>query len=153
MARKNTPRIFRVLVPAKDLDRSRKFYRTLLGVEGRRVAEGRIYFDCGAVLLGVLDYSSSKAAFSSPTEALYFSTRDLETVHRRARKLGCLSPGLLHDDPSSPLGQIVLRPWGERSFYAEDPSGNALCFVDQRTLFTGTPAQVRALRRVSHATR
>jgi len=31
----------------------------------------------------------------------------------------------------------VERPWGERSFYAVDPFGNPLCFVDQKTLFTG----------------
>ena len=32
---------------------------------------------------------------------------------------------------------IVTQPWGERSFYAEDPFGNKLCFVDRSTLFTG----------------
>jgi hypothetical protein len=31
----------------------------------------------------------------------------------------------------------VTRPWGERSFYAFDPDGNGLCFVDERTVFTG----------------
>ena len=34
-------------------------------------------------------------------------------------------------------GQIVVRPWGERSFYVEDPWSNGLCFVDEKTLFTG----------------
>ena len=34
-------------------------------------------------------------------------------------------------------GDIVVRPWGERSFYAADPFGNGLCFVDEKTLFTG----------------
>jgi hypothetical protein len=34
-------------------------------------------------------------------------------------------------------GQIGVRPWGERSFYATDPFGNLLCFVDGETLFTG----------------
>jgi hypothetical protein len=36
-------------------------------------------------------------------------------------------------------GAIVRRPWGERSFYAVDPFGNKLCFVDRATLFTGRP--------------
>jgi catechol 2,3-dioxygenase-like lactoylglutathione lyase family enzyme len=146
--RTDTPRVFRVLLPARDLEQSRRFYESLLSTSGRVVAPGRIYFDCGPILLGILDYSSAEAAkFSSPTEALYFATADLAGVHRRARKLGCLSPGLLHDDPSSPLGSIVVRPWGERSFYADDPSGNPLCFVDAKTLFTGTPRQVEALER------
>jgi hypothetical protein len=112
------------------------------------VGGGRIYFDCGPVILGILDYSSVRAsAITPPAEALYFATDDLEAVFLRARRLRCLTSGLLHDDPSNPLGEIVVRPWGERSFYADDPSGNPLCFVDQSTLFTGTHNQVAALRR------
>ena len=34
-------------------------------------------------------------------------------------------------------GEIVKRPWGELSFYVEDSWGNGLCFVDEKTLFTG----------------
>jgi catechol 2,3-dioxygenase-like lactoylglutathione lyase family enzyme len=140
------PRIFRILLPARNLAKSRRFYESLLSTRGRLVAGGRIYFDCGPVLLGILDYSSvPRAQITAPTEAVYFATSDLESVHRRARRLHGLASGLLHGDPSSPLGEVVVRPWGERSFYAEDPSGNSLCFVDARTLFTGTPRQVAAL--------
>jgi hypothetical protein len=42
--------------------------------------------------------------------------------------------GQTHDESA---GEILTRPWGERSFYAEDPYGNLLCFVDERTVFTG----------------
>jgi len=143
-------RIYRVLIPARDLNRSRRFYETLLSTRGRKVGGGRIYFDCGPVILGILDYSTVRASkFTPPTEALYLATNDLEGVFRRARDLRCLESGLLHQDPSSPLGEIAVRPWGERSFYAHDPSGNPLCFVDASTLFTGTPAQVAGLRRSS----
>jgi hypothetical protein len=40
----------------------------------------------------------------------------------------------VHD---APAGGIVVRPWGERSFYAEDSWGNPLCFVEQGTVYTG----------------
>ncbi len=140
------PRIFRVLLPARDLGRSRRFYESLLSTHGRSVGGGRVYFDCGPVLLGLLDYSAEGGRqLPTSSEALYFATSDLEGIHGRARELGCLSPGLLHNDPTSPLGEIEVRPWGERSFYADDPSGNPLCFVDERTLFTGTARQVAAL--------
>ncbi|MFZ1022709.1 MAG: VOC family protein [Thermoplasmata archaeon] len=136
------------MLQAKNLTRSQRFYESLLAAPGRSVAGGRIYFDCGPVILGILDYSSvPNSQITTPTEAVYFATRDLESLHRRARRLHCLAPGLLHNDPSSPLGEIVVRPWGERSFYAEDPSGNPLCFVDEHTLFTGTSQQVAALVR------
>lgn len=143
-----SPSVFRVLVEARDLPRSRRFYERVLGTRGRRVADGRVYFDCGSVILGVIGGSAGHDAVGShPSEAIYFSTDDIEEVHRRARRLGCLVPGLLHGDASNPMGEVVVRPWGERSFYCTDPSGNTLCFVDSRTKFTGTPRQVRALRR------
>ncbi len=109
-----------------------------------------MYLDCGPVILGLLDYSG-RSAIDVPTaeEAIYLATAELEEIHRRASALGCLTKGLLHDDPESPLGRIVVRPWGERSFYVEDPSGNSLCFVDDRTLFTGTPEPAEALRRTA----
>jgi catechol 2,3-dioxygenase-like lactoylglutathione lyase family enzyme len=138
------PQLFRLLLPAKDLGQSRRFYESLLGTRGRVVAPGRVYLDCGGVILGLLDYSQN-AVSERPTEALYFSTGDLEGVHQRAGRLHALSAELIHNDPSNPAGEIVVRPWGERSFYAVDPSGNALCFVDSRTLFTGTPRQIAAL--------
>ena len=36
-----------------------------------------------------------------------------------------------------PGGGIVVRPWGERSFYVEDPWKNPLCFVEEGTVYTG----------------
>ncbi|HZY71462.1 MAG TPA: VOC family protein [Thermoplasmata archaeon] len=143
------PRVFRILLPARDLAASTRFYESLLGVPSRLVAEGRVYLDCGRVILGLLDYSEADPSeLRLPTEAVYLATDDLEGVHRRARELGSLSAELLHGDPGSPMGEIVVRPWGERSFYADDPTGNPLCFVDSSTVFTGTPEQVDALRRV-----
>jgi hypothetical protein len=35
------------------------------------------------------------------------------------------------------MGEVALRPWGERSFYADDPFGNPLCLVDAGTVFSG----------------
>ena len=151
MKRNVAPRIFRVLVQAKDLDQSERFYEALLGTRGRRVAGGRIYFDCGPVILGILDSASEgRDPPRPPTEALYFASADLEGVYRRARALGSLSAELIHNDVDNPAGEIVVRPWGERSFYVIDPSGNPLCFVDDHTLFTGTARQIDALRRGSH---
>jgi catechol 2,3-dioxygenase-like lactoylglutathione lyase family enzyme len=147
---KGAPAIFRILVPARDLRESQRFYETLLGLPGRSVGGGRIYFDCGTVILGVLDYSGHEARdFPRPTEAIYFATDHLAEIHKRASALGCTSTDLLHGDRASPMGAIVTRPWGERSFYAQDPSGNALCFVDSGTLYTGTPKQLEAFRRAT----
>jgi hypothetical protein len=55
-------------------------------------------------------------------------------VHARAKKLGWLSKERVHGEPG---GEISVRPWGERSFYAEDPWGNPLCFVQTGTTYPG----------------
>jgi hypothetical protein len=52
----------------------------------------------------------------------------------RAAQLGCLDEGKVH---GAPAGQPVVRPWGERSFYAADPWRNPLCFVEAGTAYTG----------------
>lgn len=144
MKEPQTPRIFRALLQVRDLDTAQRFYASLLGTEGRRVGGGRVYFDCGPVLLALLDPTTDGETRASPLpEPLYFATSDLHLVYRRAGELGCLAPGLIHNDPKNPAGEIIDRPWGERSFYAVDPSGNPLCFVDASTLFTGTPDQAR----------
>jgi predicted enzyme related to lactoylglutathione lyase len=68
------------------------------------------------------------------SDHVYFAVADLEAAHSRAQALGALARGQVHGGSAA---EIVRRPWGERSFYAVDPFGNPLCFVDQQTLFTG----------------
>jgi catechol 2,3-dioxygenase-like lactoylglutathione lyase family enzyme len=146
MKRGAGPRIFRVLVPVKNLERSQRFYESLFGTSGRPVGGGRVYFDCGSTIFGLLDPAAEGTEqLRTVPEPVYFATAELEKVHRRAKKLRCLSPARIHG--GDPAGEIVVRPWGERSFYAQDPSGNPLCFVDEETLFIGSPRQVRALYR------
>ncbi|MGE5278735.1 MAG: VOC family protein [Acidobacteriota bacterium] len=131
--RSERPRLFRVAVHVTDLERAASFYSRLLGVEGRRVGGERCHFDCGPVILAVLDVSLGPGR-PQPIPTIYLSVRDLDRVFTRARELRCLSAEDVHGQPG---GGIVTRPWGERSFYAEDPFGNSLCFVDARTLFKG----------------
>lgn len=131
------PRLFRVIVPVPDLERGVAFYTELLGIEGRRVSGGRHYFDCGGVILALLDPQGDgdEGPARPLPDHVYFSVADLESVFERARKLGALSTGA--GDAGLPMGEIATRPWGERSFYLRDPFGSPLCFVDEKTLFTG----------------
>ena len=128
-----SPTLFRLAVHVTDLDRAVSFYSRLLGIEGRGVGGGRCYFDCGPVILAILDVSLG-AERPQPIPTMYFSVGNLEEIHARAREMGCLDNGDVHGAPGGAIGK---RPWGERSFYAEDPFGNSLCFVDSKTLFTG----------------
>ena len=131
--RKDVPQFFRLNIEVGDLDQAARFYGTLLGLDGRRQAGSRIYFQAGPVTLQVVDVSSNSQPHAA-AKALYFTVRDLDAAFERARALGCLSRETVHDAPG---GGIVVRPWGERSFYAEDPWKNPLCFVEEGTVYTG----------------
>src|SRR5579864_117389 len=127
-------RLFRVMLEIEGLPQGRAFYDALLGIHGRSVGGARIYYDCSNILVGIVDVSNAEHKPKSMPQDLYFAVSSLEAYHRRAEKLGALSTDTVHDDPA---GEIVRRPWGERSFYAIDPWGNGLCFVDEATIFTG----------------
>ena len=132
-AKTDVPQFFRMNVEVGSLDGGVDFYTRLLGVTGRRQAGSRCYFECGPVTLQMLDVSSAGKPHPA-AKALYFTVKDLEAAFERARALNCLSRETVHDAPG---GGIVVRPWGERSFYAEDPWKNPLCFVEEGTVYTG----------------
>jgi predicted enzyme related to lactoylglutathione lyase len=129
----DVPQFFRLNVEVGNLDQAVEFYTTLFNVQGRRQAGARCYFECGPVTLSVLDVSSVAPPYPA-AKALYFTVKNLDAAFERAKGLGCLSRENVHDAPG---GGIVVRPWGERSFYAEDPWKNPLCFVEEGTVYGG----------------
>jgi catechol-2,3-dioxygenase len=131
----SAPSLFRIILQVSDLDEAEAFYGELLGDRGRRIPRAsRHYIDCGPVILALVDPSIDDETAKPLPDYIYFAVKDLETVHARARELSCLSTEDVHGESA---GAMVVRPWGERSFYVQDPWGNGLCFVDEKTLFTG----------------
>lgn len=125
----SAPRLYRVILPVSDLETAVAFYSRVLDMEGRQVADNRHYFDCGGTVLAVVDTTQGgERGFNGPNpDHVYFAVHDLEGAFDRAMLAGC---SWLEE-------QISARPWDERSFYARDPFGNPICFVDENTLFTG----------------
>jgi uncharacterized glyoxalase superfamily protein PhnB len=123
------PRLYRVILQVNDVEKAAAFYGAVLGAPGRRVSPGRHYFDCGGTILACYDpRADGDAADARPNpDHVYLAVGDLEAVFERAKKAGCREI-----EPA-----IETRPWGERSFYAKDPFGNPICFVDEKTVFTG----------------
>jgi predicted enzyme related to lactoylglutathione lyase len=120
-------------VEVGNLDQAIEFYSKLLSVQGRKQPGGRSYFECGPVTLQVLDVSSYGQPHTA-AKALYFTVNDLDAVFERAKELNSLSSEDVHGTSG---GVVAVRPWGERSFYANDPWGNPLCFVEEGTVYTG----------------
>jgi predicted enzyme related to lactoylglutathione lyase len=129
------PRLFRLNIEVGNLDDAARFYGELLGIDGRRAPGSRVYFDAGGVTLQVVDVSSMGMGVPHPAaKALYFLVENLDAVYARAKALGCLSQEMVH---GARVGEIAVRPWGERSFYAEGRWLNPLCFVEAGTAYPG----------------
>jgi len=128
-------KLFRIILQVDDLPKAAEFYAKLLNDPGRNIPRAsRHYIDCGPVILALVDVAAGGEKAKPLPDNIYFAVGDLEAAHARATELGCLSDADVHGDSAA---DIVVRPWGERSFYVKDPWGNGLCFVDQNTLFTG----------------
>ena len=129
----DSPNLFRVTLEVGDLEAASQLYADLFGQDGKRHPGARHYFDCGGVILAVLDPTAGGLTPTPGPKSLYFAVRDLEAVHTRARDLKALAPYKVHGEPA---GTVTKRPWGERSFYVVDSWGNDLCFVEEGTLYT-----------------
>ena len=129
----DVPKLFRVTVEVSDLEEATKLYTKLFGMEGKRHPGARHYFDCGGVIVAVIDVTQGGLTPTPGPKSLYFAVKDLDAVHERASALGVLAPYKVHGGPA---GAITKRPWGERSFYVVDKWGNDLCFVEDGTLYT-----------------
>ena len=127
------PRLFRVTLEVADLEAATQLYQELLAIDGERHPGARHYFDCGVAILAVIDVAQGGMLPTPGPKSLYFAVDDVDAVHDRAAKLGVLAPYQVHGEPA---GEVLQRPWGERSFYVVDPWGNDLCFCQDGTLYT-----------------
>jgi predicted enzyme related to lactoylglutathione lyase len=129
----DVPSLFRINIEVGNLEHAAEFYGKLFGLVGRKQAGSRCYFTCGPVTLQVVDVSSVRTPHPA-AKALYFTVNDLDAVFARAKALKCVSQEDVHGVSG---GAISVRPWGERSFYAEDKWHNPLCFVEAGTNYPG----------------
>lgn len=124
--------IYRVILPVGNIGTAEDFYSMVLGTPGERVSPGRHYFDCGGTILACYDPAADGDELGEgwrhhPNQYIYFSVGDLEAVRDRVESAG----GRIDEE-------IETMPWGERIFYAKDPFGNPIAFVDEKTVFRGT---------------
>jgi catechol 2,3-dioxygenase-like lactoylglutathione lyase family enzyme len=125
-------RLYRVIVPVSDIEAATRFYAAILDAPGERVSGGRHYFDCGGTILALLDPIADTDPDPSPPNqgSLYLSTdQPLAAVRDRAIAAGA--------ELDAELGTVSRRPWGEVSFYFDDPWGNPIAIVEAGTEYLG----------------
>jgi uncharacterized glyoxalase superfamily protein PhnB len=125
------PRVFRLIQPVDDIETAVAFYALVIGDPGERIALNRHYFTCGGVVLACVEapLEHREARPAKDPRIIYLADDDVDEVFERVRAAG---PRWLDDT-------IATQFWGERSFYADDPFGNPLCFVQEDTLYVGGP--------------
>jgi len=128
-----TIHLYRVIQPVKDIEAAARFYGKIFQMPGERVSSGRHYFDCGGTILACYDPVADGDKLwggwqHHRYQYVYFAVPDLEATLERVRDAG-----------AEIEEEISSKPWGERIFYAKDPFGNPLSFVDEKTVFRGRP--------------
>lgn len=125
-------KLYRVILPVRDIEVAARFYAAVLGEPGRRVSSGRHYFggEDGAIL-ACYDPTADGDSLGEgwrhhPSQYVYFSVDDLEAARRACEAAGAEN-----------VTKIAPMPWGETMFYARDPFGNPISFVKSGTEFTG----------------
>lgn len=126
-------KLYRIILPVNNIDEATRFYADLLEQQGQRVSPGRHYFNLEGTILAcydpIADGDEIKQRWSfHENQYIYIATDNLESIHQ---KLIQLSECKYIDS------HINKMPWGERLFYANDPFGNPICFVDRKTIFSG----------------
>jgi catechol 2,3-dioxygenase-like lactoylglutathione lyase family enzyme len=120
------PALLQTYLMTSDLDRSRPFYETGLGLEPRREGESSVSYETGGCELKLqADFGPDQLdAFNlePPGEdrgegaiVVVELEEELEAVHRR---LAALEAGR-----GEPITEPRAVPWGERMFLARDPNG------------------------------
>lgn len=123
--------LYRIILPVKNIDIAEKFYSVVLKDPGERVSPGRHYFNCEGTILACYDPVADEDGIGDGwqhhfNQYLYFAVPNLdETLKLVQGSGGEIEAG------------IETMPWGEKMFYAKDPFGNPISFVDQKTLFQG----------------
>ncbi|MEM7017020.1 MAG: VOC family protein [Pseudomonadota bacterium] len=121
------PRLYRSIILVSDIEQAQAFYSTVLGMPGKRVSPERHYFDCEGTILACFDSMkfNEKPATPNP-DYVYIAVDDLNESYALCKQAG-----------ATITEEIQSHPWGETSFYIEDPFGNPMCFVDRTTVFMG----------------
>ena len=72
----DSPKLFRVILEVADLEQASALYAELFGQEGRRLPGARQYFDCGGVIVAMLDVSQGGMPPTPGPKALSFYVVD-----------------------------------------------------------------------------
>ena len=122
-------RMVRIQLPVADLDAAMEFYTHTLMLPAKKISESRASLFCKGIELICYDpllegKQVGKGWMLHENQDLYFGVTNLEATYIRAKNSGC----------SEIDAATSINERGETVFHCKDPSGNPLCFVDEKTM-------------------
>ena len=124
-------RLYRIILPVNNIDKAENFYSRILNQKGMRVSPGRHYFNLSGTILACYDPKADGDEYGDgwkfhENQYIYIAVADIQSIYAKIKNSDCKY-----------VGEIEKMPWGETLFYANDPFENPICFVDEKTIFTG----------------
>lgn len=109
-----------ILIVVKDIERSRRFYHDLFGLEMIRDFEGNMILTEGLVLQDEKvwrEFLKKDVIPESNSCELYFEERDLEVFIEKLEKL---YPSVRY------VNRLMMHDWGQKVVRFYDPDGNLI---------------------------
>lgn len=109
-----------VLIAVSDIERSRKYYHDLFGLEMILDNDGNMILTEGLVLQDAAiwkDFLGKEIVPRSNASELYFEEKDIEGF---IRKLEALYPDTVY------VNQLMTHSWGQKVIRFYDPDGNLI---------------------------
>ena len=113
-------RLKNVLITVENLERSKKFYKDLFGLDVILEKEGNAILTEGLVLQDKNVWKSAvggNVLHKNNASVLYFEEKEIEKF---AEGLGA------YEMPVEYIGSLVQHPWGRKTIRFYDPDGNLI---------------------------
>ena len=113
-------RLKNVLITVENLERSKKFYKDLFGLDVILEKEGNAILTEGLVLQDKNVWKSvvgGNVLHKNTASVLYFEEKEIEKF---AERLGA------YEMPVEYIGSLVQHPWGRKTIRFYDPDGNLI---------------------------
>jgi len=126
-------RLVRIQIPVSDLDEAATFYSQVMMIPAKKLSVAKVSLICNGIELVCYDpimegHNVGKGWMLHENQDLYFAVANLEATYIRAKNGGC----------SEIDAGFSINERGESLFRCNDPFGNPLCFVDEKTIDDGS---------------
>ena len=112
-------------IPARDVNRARKFYEEKLGLKPKREIEGGVVYEFGEHTAAFL-YPTPNAGTSKASQA-FWQVKDVEKEVAELRKRGVQFEN--YDQPGMKTENGILTAGGAKAAWFKDTEGNIMAVI------------------------